>query len=44
MVFNNEGDKKSCGSYRGIKLMSHTVTFWDRVVEAGVRAKVSICE
>ncbi|KAK3563927.1 hypothetical protein QTP86_006213 [Hemibagrus guttatus] len=38
------GDVQSCSNYRGIKLMSHTVKLWERVVEARLRKVVEICE
>ena len=44
LIFKNKGDMQSCGIYRGIKLMSHTMKLWERVMEAGVRTEVSICE
>ena len=43
-IFKNKGDVQSCGNYRGIKLMSHTMKLWERVVEGRLRAEVSICE
>ncbi|XP_061621461.1 uncharacterized protein LOC133474126 [Phyllopteryx taeniolatus] len=43
-IFKNKGDVQSCGNYRGIKLMSHTMKLWERVVEARLRTEVSICE
>ncbi|KAF7658937.1 hypothetical protein LDENG_00005840 [Lucifuga dentata] len=43
-IFKNKGDVQSCGNYRGIKLMSHTMKLWERVVEARLRAEVSISE
>ncbi|KAK2921479.1 hypothetical protein Q8A73_000964 [Channa argus] len=43
-IFKNKGDVQSCGNYRGIKLISHTMKLWERVVEARLRAEVSICE
>ena len=44
VIFKNKGDVQSCGNYRGIKLMSHTMKLWERVVEARLRTEVSICE
>ncbi|KAK3524360.1 hypothetical protein QTP70_028024, partial [Hemibagrus guttatus] len=35
-IFKNKGDVQSCSNYRGIKLMSHTMKLWERVVEASV--------
>ncbi|KAK3509147.1 hypothetical protein QTP70_020260, partial [Hemibagrus guttatus] len=43
-IFKNEGDVQSCSNYRGIKLMSHTMKLWERVVEARLRKVVEICE
>ncbi|KAK3540327.1 hypothetical protein QTP70_029586 [Hemibagrus guttatus] len=42
--FKNKGDVQSCSNYRGIKLMSHTMKVWERVVEARLRKVVEICE
>ncbi|KAK3524916.1 hypothetical protein QTP86_011472 [Hemibagrus guttatus] len=43
-IFKNKGDVQSCSNYRGIKLMSHTMDLWERVVEARLRNVVEICE
>uniref|UniRef100_A0AAQ6IM76 ribonuclease H n=1 Tax=Anabas testudineus TaxID=64144 RepID=A0AAQ6IM76_ANATE len=43
-IFKNKGDTQNCSNYRGIKLMSHTMKLWERVVEARLRKKVEICE
>ena len=43
-VFKNKGDVQACSNYRGIKLMSHTMKIWERVVEARLREEVQICE
>ncbi|KAK3538962.1 hypothetical protein QTP86_023565 [Hemibagrus guttatus] len=43
-IFKNQGDVQSCSNYRGIKLMSHTMKLWERVVEARLRKVVKICE
>ncbi|KAK3527856.1 hypothetical protein QTP86_009414 [Hemibagrus guttatus] len=43
-IFKNKGDVQSCSNYRGIKLMSHTMKLWGRVVEARLRKVVEICE
>ena len=34
---------KECGNYKGIKLMSHTMKLWERIIEARIR-KVTIAE
>ncbi|KAK3549700.1 hypothetical protein QTP86_007171 [Hemibagrus guttatus] len=41
-IFKNKGDVQSCSNYRGIKLMSHTMKLWERVVEARLRKVVEI--
>ncbi|KAK3552014.1 hypothetical protein QTP70_031598, partial [Hemibagrus guttatus] len=43
-IFKNKGDVQNCSNYRGIKLMSHTMKLWERVVEARLRKVVEICE
>ncbi|KAK3528390.1 hypothetical protein QTP86_034256, partial [Hemibagrus guttatus] len=42
LIFKNKGDVQSCSNYRGIKLMSHTMKLWERVVEARLRKVVEI--
>ncbi|KAK3569500.1 hypothetical protein QTP86_031667 [Hemibagrus guttatus] len=44
LIFKNKGDVQSCSNYRGIKLMSHPMKLWERVVEARLRKVVEICE
>ncbi|KAI5100996.1 gastrula zinc finger protein XlCGF28.1-like [Silurus meridionalis] len=43
-IFKNKGDVQTCSNYRGIKLISHTIKLWERVVKARLREEVSICE
>ncbi|KAK3538868.1 hypothetical protein QTP86_018772 [Hemibagrus guttatus] len=43
-IFKNKGDVQSCSNYRQIKLMSHTMKLWERVVEARLRKVVEIRE
>ncbi|KAK3565404.1 hypothetical protein QTP86_007938 [Hemibagrus guttatus] len=43
-IFKNKGHMQSCSNYTGIKLMSHTMKLWERVVEARLRKVVEICE
>ena len=38
LIYKNKGDIQSCTNYRGIKLMSHTVKLWERVIEHRLRA------
>ncbi|KAI5625807.1 breast cancer metastasis-suppressor 1-like protein-A isoform X1, partial [Silurus asotus] len=43
-IFRNKGDVQTCSNYRGIKLISHTMKLWERVVETRLREEVTICE
>ena len=43
-IFKNKGDVQDCGNYRGIKLMSHSMKIWERVVEARLRGMIEISE
>ncbi|KAK3572428.1 hypothetical protein QTP86_032647 [Hemibagrus guttatus] len=43
-IFKNKADVQSCSNYRGVKLMSHTMKLWERVVETRLRKVVEICE
>ena len=36
-IFKNNGDVQSCSNYRGIKLISHTMKLWERIVEKRLR-------
>lgn len=35
--YKNKGDIESCVNYRGIKLMSHTMKFLEKVIELRLR-------
>jgi hypothetical protein len=41
-IFKNKGDVQSCTNYRGIKLMSHTMKLWERVIEHRLRRMTSM--
>ena len=43
-IYKNKGVIQSCTNYRGIKLMSHNIKLWERVIEHRLRAitRVSI--
>ena len=43
-LYKGKRNIKECGNYRGIKLMSHTMKLWERVIEARIRKKVTIAE
>lgn len=40
----NKGDIQNCNNYRGIKLLSHMMKVWERVVELRLRRIVTIYE
>ena len=42
--FKDKNDVKVCGNYRGIKILSHTVKLWERVVERRIRQEPVIRE
>ncbi|KAF3643257.1 putative pre-mRNA-processing factor 6-like [Capsicum annuum] len=44
LLYKNRRDIQSCNNYRGIKLLSHTIKIWERVVERRLRRIVSISE
>ena len=41
-IYKNKGDTQCCRKYRGIKLMSHTMKVWERIIEARLRNRVEI--
>ena len=41
-IYKNKGDEQCCGNYRGIKLMSHTIKVWERIIETRLRDRVEI--
>ena len=43
-LYKGKGVIKECGNYRGIKLMSHTMKLWERVIEARTRKEMTIAE
>ena len=42
LIHKNKEDAQCCGSYRRIKLMSHTMKIWERIIEARLRDRVEI--
>ena len=36
-IFKNKGDAQSCSNYGGMKLISHTMKLWERIVERRLR-------
>jgi hypothetical protein len=43
-IFKNKGDVQSCTNYRGIKLTSHTMKLWERVIEHRLRIATSVTQ
>ncbi|KAL6531786.1 hypothetical protein OROMI_028149 [Orobanche minor] len=43
-LYKNKGDVQDCSNYCGIKLMSHTMKLWERVIEQRIRKCVKITE
>ena len=41
-IYKNKGDQQCCESYKGIKLMSHTMKVWERIIKARLRDRVEI--
>jgi hypothetical protein len=43
-IFKNKGDVQSCTNYQGIKLMSHTIKLWERIIEHCLRGVTNVTE
>ncbi|KAK9095307.1 hypothetical protein Scep_026776 [Stephania cephalantha] len=43
-IFKNKGDIQSCSNYQGIKLMSHTMKLWERIIDNRLRRETTISE
>jgi hypothetical protein len=43
-IFKNKGDVQSCTNYQGIKLMSHTMKLWKRIIEHRLRGVTNVTE
>ena len=41
-LYKGKGDTQECKNYRGIKLMSHTLKVWERVVEGRLRRETEV--
>nr|GFB87820.1 retrovirus-related Pol polyprotein LINE-1 [Tanacetum cinerariifolium] len=40
----SKGDAQACSNYRGIKLLSHTMKLWERVIERRLRRESRVSE
>ena len=43
-IFKSKGDAQCCSNYRGIKLMSHSMKMWERVIDGRIRQEVQISQ
>ena len=41
-IYKEKGDIQDCGNYRGIKLISHTMKIWERIIDRRLREETSI--
>ncbi|XP_071687880.1 uncharacterized protein [Rutidosis leptorrhynchoides] len=43
-IYKNKGDAQTCTNYRGIKLLSHTMKLWERVIDSRLRRVTNVSE
>ena len=43
-LYKNKVNAQVCGNYRGIKLLSHTIKLWEKVIEKRIRQEAVIRE
>ena len=43
-IYKEKKDVQECQNYRGIKLLSHTMKIWERIVDKRVRGEVEVAE
>ncbi|KAM1176204.1 hypothetical protein ACFX19_029118 [Malus domestica] len=43
-IYKNKGDVQNCMNYKGIKLMSHTMKLWERVIEHRLRQETRVSD
>jgi len=41
-LYKNKGDAQNYNNYRGIKLLSHTMKLWERVIEGRLKTSIEI--
>ena len=44
LIHKNKVDVQNCKNYRGIKLMSHTMKLWKRIIEQRLRKETDVSE
>ncbi len=42
LIYKKKGNIQDCGNYRGIKLMSHTMRIWERIIDRRLREETTI--
>ncbi|GJS17044.1 retrovirus-related pol polyprotein LINE-1 [Tanacetum coccineum] len=43
-IYKNKGDVQACSNYRGIKLLSHSMKLWERLIERrGIQENIPWC-
>ena len=43
-IYKGKGDIQECSNYRGIKLISHTMKIYERIIEGKIRRETTVCE
>ncbi|GJR45109.1 retrovirus-related pol polyprotein LINE-1 [Tanacetum coccineum] len=43
-IYKNKDDMQACSNYRGIKLLSHTMKLWERVIERRLKRETRVSE
>ena len=43
-IYKEKGDIQDCSNYRGIKLMSHSMKLWERIIDERIREETSVGE
>ena len=43
-IFKEKWDIQDCGNYRGIKVISHTMKIWERIIDSRLRPETSVGE
>ncbi|XP_075976493.1 uncharacterized protein LOC142976811 [Anticarsia gemmatalis] len=43
-IYKNKGDAQECNNYRGIKLMSHSMKIWEKVIERRIREECEVTQ
>ena len=41
-IYKGKGSVLECGNFRGIKLISHTIKLWERIIENRIREIVEL--